>query len=373
MSPTVLHVAQPTEAGVARYVLGACRDQCARGWHVTVACPGDGRLAADLARAGVSRLPWAATRGPGPGSPGEAIRLRALIQAVRPDVLHLHASTAGLAGRLWPVPHVPIVFQPHGWSWLATGGALRHACLAWERLAARRTALFVCVGDGEARQGRTAGVRGRYTVVRNGVDLDRFRPADTADRVAARRRLRVPTDSPLAVCPGRLTRQKGQDVLLAAWPAVRDRCPSAHLVLVGDGDLAGRLRARATGGVTFAGAVDDVRDWLVAADVVALPSRWEGLSLVLLEAMALGRSVVVSDIPGLGEALGPGAGDRVAPEDTQALAAALSTRLLHRPVCDAEGAAAARHAARFDVRDTYEQLAARTEEVARWSAGCRSS
>jgi glycosyltransferase involved in cell wall biosynthesis len=175
----------------------------------------------------------------------------------------------------------------------------------------------------------------------------------------------MPADAPLAVCPGRLTRQKGQDVLLAAWPAIRRRCPAARLVLVGDGDLAEPLRARAAPGVTFAGAVDDVRDWLTAADLVVLPSRWEGLSLVLLEAMACGRSVVVSDVPGLGEALGPGTGECVPAEDPAALAEAVGERLLDRPVCDAEGSRAARHATRFDVRHTYAQLAARTEEVLR--------
>lgn len=72
---------------------------------------------------------------------------------------------SGQDGRLWPVPHVPILFQPHGWSWLAVDGVLRRACVAWERIAARRTALLICVGEGEAEQGRVTrvpppGVRG---------------------------------------------------------------------------------------------------------------------------------------------------------------------------------------------------------------------
>ncbi|MFI1991541.1 glycosyltransferase [Actinoplanes sp. NPDC020271] len=365
MTVTVLHVAQPTEAGVARYVLGACRHQRAHGWRVTTACPDGGGLAAALRRAGVPRLRWAATRGPGPASLGEIARLRALIRTVRPDVVHLHASKAGLAGRLWPTAGVPVLFQPHGWSWLAVDGPLRWACVRWERFAAHRTDLLICVGDGEAEQGRAAGIAGRCTVVRNGVDLERFQPANAAERFAARTRLGVPIDVPLAVCPGRLTRQKGQDVLLEAWPAVRAVCPRAGLAVVGEGDLGPRLRAGNTPGVSFAGAVEDVRDWLAAADVVVLPSRWEGLSLVLLEAMATGRSVVASDVPGLREALLPGAGAQVPPDDPQALAEALSRRLLDPAACEAEGEQGARHAAQFDLRRTYEQLTARTEEVLR--------
>ena len=364
MSPAVLHVAQPREGGVARYVVAACRDQMARGWHVTVACPDGGRLATDLAAAGVPRLRWPAVRSPGPESVAEALRLRALADQVHPDVIHLHAAKAGLAGRLRPDRRVPILFQPHGWSWLAAGGPVRAASLAWERAAARWTDLLLCVGPGEADQGRSSGVRGRYAVVHNGVDLDHFCPSGDTARAAARIRLGLPAGAPLAVCVGRLTRQKGQDVLLAAWPAIRRSCPRARLALVGDGDRAAALRSLRPPGVTFAGAVDDVRDWLAAADVVVLPSRWEGLSLTVLEALATGRSVVVSDIPGLREVVSCEVGARVPPGDARALAAAVSLRLLPCGPARDEGEAAARHAAGFDMRLTFQRLAERTAALA---------
>ena len=363
MSVAVLHVAQPRDGGVARYVVAAARDQAARGWTVTVACPDGGRLAGDLARHGVARLRWPAVRSPGPASMAETVRLRTLVERLRPDVVHLHSSKAGLAGRLGPRRRVPVLFQPHGWSWLAVRGALRSATLAWERAAAHRTDLLLCVGESEALQGREQGVDGRYAVVRNGVDLDRFRPAGDLDRAAARAALGVRAGAPLAVCVGRLTRQKGQDVLLAAWPRVRRRCPDAELALVGDGDLMPALRSAGVPGVTFAGAVDDVRGWLAAADLVVLPSRWEGLSLTVLEALAVGRPVVVSDVPGLAEVVPPEVGDRVPPDDPDALADALAGRLRLGPSA-ATVAAAARHAARFDARLTYERLAEQTAAVA---------
>ena len=179
-----------------------------------MACPDGGRLADDLARAGICRLSWPAVRRPGPESFAEAIRLRTLVAGIRPDVVHLHASKAGLAGRLGlRGRREAVLFQPHGWSWLAVDGALRTASVSWERAAARWTDLFLCVGEGEERQGRALGIRGRYAVVRNGVDLDRFRPAGEPARADARARLRLPDAAPLAVCVGRLTRQKGQDVL----------------------------------------------------------------------------------------------------------------------------------------------------------------
>ena len=158
---------------------------------------------------------------------------------------------------------------------------------------------------------------------RNGVDLARFLPANEGDRLRARKALDLPLDAPLAMCVGRVTRQKGQDVLITAWQAVRDTCPVALLAIVGGGDLLETLRSQAPPGVIFVGPVDDAYPWYVAADVVVLPSRWEGLPLTLLEALAVGRSVVGSDIPGVAEALPDNAGALVRMGDVVAFADAI--------------------------------------------------
>ncbi|MFD0663782.1 glycosyltransferase family 4 protein [Thermocatellispora tengchongensis] len=192
-------------------------------------------------------------------------------------------------------------------------------------------------GRGEEAAARAAGVRGRLAVVRNGVDLRRFRPAGEAERAAARRALGVPERARLAVCVGRITRQKGQDRLLAAWAEVRAACPSALLALVGDGDLRDRLRARGVPGVLFPGAADDVRPWYAAADVAVLPSRWEGLPLAALEAMATGRSLVATAIPGLCEVVAADTGATVVPGDTTGLARALARRLADPALARREG------------------------------------
>jgi glycosyltransferase involved in cell wall biosynthesis len=361
---TVLHVAQPTDGGVAGYLVAACRDQLARGWDVAVACPPDGRLATDLTALGATWLSWPARRGPGTDARDESRRLAGLIARHRPDVVHLHAAKAGLAGRLALRRRRPTLFQPHGWSWFAVSGALRRASIAWERAAARWTDLFVCVGAAEVEQGRAIGVRGRYTVVRNGVDLDRFPPADEDARAAARHRLGVDPAVPLAVCVGRVTRQKGQDVLVPAWHRVRLQCPDAELALVGDGDLLPALRSTPVPGVRFAGAVTDVRPWLVAADLVVLPSRWEGLPLTALEALATGRCIVASAVPGLAEVVAPGAGALVPPDDPDALAGAVALRLRDPARTAAESTAAARHARQFDISRTFDRLATVTHRVA---------
>lgn len=359
---SVLHIAQPSDGGVARYVIDAAADQMARGWTVTVACPDGGWLAAELARRGISRVTWNARRSPGASVVGETARLRRIVDDVAPDLVHLHSAKAGLAGRLALRGALPTLFQPHGWSWLAATGMLAMLSRGWERLAARWADHIVCVGDGEAAHGAGAGVDADFVVIRNGVDTERFRRADLCAQRTARAELDLPATAPLAVCPARWARQKGQDVLLAAWAAVRDQCPDAQLTLVG-GDAPEGLELPA--GVLLVDNVADVRPWLAAADVVVLPSRWEGLSLALLEAMAVGRSTVVSDIPGLAEVVDKRVGAAVPVEDAEELAAALIRRLNDPQLTLGEGAAAAARAVvELDARITFDRLAELTADAA---------
>ena len=332
----VLHVAQPTSAGVPAVVRQYAADQVAHGVDVVVACPDGGDLRRWMDADGVQHLTWSATRSPGLAVPDEVDRLRRLVAAVDPDVVHLHSAKAGLAGRLALRGRRPTVFQPHAWSFEAVSGVVAAATLRWERFAVRWAHLTVCVSDDERRRGEDVGIHGRTLVVPNGVDVGSIDVASEHDRSAARAELGLP-DEPLVVCVGRLARQKGQDVLLRAMPAIRSVVPGAKLALVGDGPDADVLRSQAPAGVIFAGHRHDVRRWLVAADVVALPSRWEaGLSLVAMEAMAVGRSVVSTSVAGVVDVL-PGAGVVVPLDDVEALARAVAGRLADRSMAASEG------------------------------------
>jgi glycosyltransferase involved in cell wall biosynthesis len=223
--------------------------------------------------------------------------------------------------------------------------------------------MLVCVGDGEAALGRARGIRGRYEVVRNGVDLARYRPAGKGQRLAARTALGLDPAAPVAVCVGRVTAQKGQDVLLSAWPRVTTRHPDATLIVVGDGELLTVLGSRSPAGVRFTGAAEDVRVFYAAADVVVLPSRWEGLSLSLLEAMACARPVVASAVPGLADALPSDAGALVPVGESVALAEAIIARFDRPERARAEGEVAAKAAAAYDLRGTLDLLARLTEQL----------
>ncbi|PWW21835.1 glycosyltransferase involved in cell wall biosynthesis [Geodermatophilus normandii] len=277
--------------------------------------------------------------------------------------MHLHSAKAGLAGRLAIRSSIPTVYQPHAWSFLAVEGLMRRLTLAYERWAVRWAHRVVCVSEAECRDAVELGVRleGKSRVVPNGVDTERFSPRD---RRAARERLGL-GDAPLAVCVGRLSRQKGQDVLLDAWPAIRDVAPGARLALVGEGPERQRLEKAAGEGVLFVGS-SDPRDWYAAATVVVAPSRWEGMALVSLEAAASGRSVVMSDVAGAREVIPPSAGAVVPVEDVDALAAAVSERLLDLEGADREGAHGRRHVgSRYGLTISGKRVLAVYDEVLR--------
>jgi glycosyltransferase involved in cell wall biosynthesis len=357
MGLSVLHVAQPTEGGVGRQMLALIADQLERGFDVAVACPSRGELPERAVAAGVRHWPWTAARFPGPGVALETAALRRIVNRSGADLFHLHSSKAGLAGRLVLRGRRPTIFQPHAWSFEAVNGVVGRAALAWERASARWAHLVVCVSEGERQRGVDGGIRANYRVIPNGVDLAAFPAASSDDRQAARARLGRPTAEQLVVCIGRLARAKGQDVLLDAWPRVRERVPGASLVLVGGGPDADSLRRRAGAGVDLVGERDDVIDWLAAADVVVQPSRWEAMSLALLEAMASGRSVVVTDVAGMPEILVDANGAIVPVEAPAPLADALAERLLDPDRAQAEGRENRRRGERFDVKSTTEAFA----------------
>lgn len=346
----ILHVTQPTDAGVGAVVSSLIADQLRRGYRVALACPAHGELANDARSGGATVYPWEARRSPGVSTLGEVRRLSRIVTAARPDVVVLHSAKAGLAGRLAIRRALPTVYVPHAWSFQAVRGLMRRLALSWEKFAQRWTTLIVCVCEDERSRGFARGIHEKLVVIRNGVDLDALIPRSTRE---ARRVLGL-QESPSAVCVGRLTRQKGQDLLVAAWPTVRAAVPNAQLYLVGDGPEREKLSRIAGAGVEVIGFRRDVEAWYAAADVAVLPSRWETMSLVTLEAMACARGVVSFAFDGAAEGIGD-TGAILPIGDTYGLAAALIARLSDVRTAATEGARARDRVEEIgDVRRTLE-------------------
>jgi glycosyltransferase involved in cell wall biosynthesis len=262
------------------------------------------------------------------------------LQELSIDIVHTHLTHGTLLGifatrrRGGPqlcatVHNVVLHKQRHRWSpreWLLRAG-IRTAFPRADRLIA------VSEEVAHALQVYTGIPRERITTILNGVDPERFRFQQ--DQRELRRRLDVPTDRPLVVSVGRLTRQKGYPHLLAALALIPP--PERPLTLIaGDGpdrhDL--ELQAKAlqlVPDVRFLGNRHDVPALLAAADVFVMASLWEGIPLALLEAMASGLPSVVTAVGGNLEVIEDGGSGFIVPAaDELALAEALR-RLLREP------------------------------------------
>ncbi len=172
----------------------------------------------------------------------------------------------------------------------------------------------------------------KIRVLHNGIETSRYR-VEPGTREKMRELFGIGPDGFLIGSLGHLGEQKGFRYLIEAAPEILRAFPSSRFLIFGEGELGDDLRRRASsalpaGKFLFPGFRDDIPELLSAFDLFVLPSLWEGLPVVLIEAMAAGVPVVASDVDGNLEVTGGGeAGLGVPPADPAALAAAVKTLL----------------------------------------------
>jgi glycosyltransferase involved in cell wall biosynthesis len=259
--------------------------------------------------------------------------LVSLLRDRRFDVVHLSAAKAALYGRLAArAAGVPIViFNAHGFPFHDfLNPVARISLTTIEKLLSRYcTDKVVCCGEAVRAYARSHNIvpDSRLVTIENGVEI----PEELPERNAARRTLSLAPDTPVVVTVGRLARQKAPENFLQAAASVIREVPRVRFLVVGDGPLRSYLQALVerlgiTHSVQFLGFRDDVPLILRAADIFALFSRWEGLPLTILEAMAAERPVVATAVDGNVEAVQHGRTGLISPaEDIGQFAINLTT------------------------------------------------
>jgi glycosyltransferase involved in cell wall biosynthesis len=261
------------------------------------------------------------------------LQLWRMFRRTRPAIVHTHTSKAGFVGRLaaWLAGVPAVIHQPHGHVFYGYWSRPRTALfVGLERIAAHWTDTIVTLTRREIDEHLERGIgrAAQYAVVPSGVPTRALR-ASAPPRAEARERLGLPPDAFVIAGVGRLVPVKGFDVLVAALADVVARVPDAHVLLIGEGADRAALQARAAAlgladRLHITGAVTDVMARLAGADVLAAPSRNEGMGRVLVEAMALGLPVVGTRVGGIGDVIVDNeCGLLVPPEDPAALAEAL--------------------------------------------------
>ncbi len=290
----ILHVTEAAGYGVLRHISLVTGELSRRGHECGVLLFG-GRICSDASFS----CPCTIHRQSGGRLLNLSDSVRAIHRAVldfRPDVIHLHAFTAGVAGRL---AFSGCVYSPHAFSVHASVPFLsRSAVLAAEKILQRRTAGYALVSRNEKECAMKIGLpEEKLQVCINGL------PDDFPERLLSREAARSELSAMLpeafsgnclaGVFPGRLVYQKNPGLILDAMERLGTGAP--RIVFCGDGPLLEPLRKRNVSGVFFAGRVPDLSRLLRGFDFAVMPSRYEGMSYSFLECLAAGLPVIATD------------------------------------------------------------------------------
>lgn len=267
-----------------------------RGIDNIAVCAAGSALAADLrGREGIEVVEW-----PVAGDLDWRLcgRLRRLLAARRPDLVHAHSRRAAdsCGGRAALAAGVPAILTRRVQS-AEPGFLLRFKCRPYTAV----VAISQAVGDELAARGGVG--RDRLTLIPSAVDSERFRP-DSAARARLLERFGLPADAVIVASAAQFIPRKGQDFLLELMPGLRARVPALQLLLFGQGRTRAALERRAAalglaGKVHFCGFDAAWPDWLPGLDLLLHPARREGLGSVVLEALSAGVPVIAAAVGGL--------------------------------------------------------------------------
>lgn len=293
-------------------------------------------------------------------------RLTQRLQSVRPTVIHVHRyrETVLAAAALLQHAGPALVRTVHGLpepyrGWKAVKMALYRG-MEWAAIRMSRAVLIAVSADVGASVRRTF-PHATVHVVPNGIDESRILPI--RDRAVTRREWGISDDAPVIGFLGRLAPIKGADLFFQMALRLGREFPELHAVLVGEGqqreELEARARGMGLGQIHFLGHREDIGDTLRAIDVVVMPSRHEGLPLILLEAMAAGRPIVASAVGGIPEVVENGRSALlVPPGSVDALTQATRTVLIDPPRAEALAQTARRVVAGYTAQRMTAQVIA---------------
>jgi glycosyltransferase involved in cell wall biosynthesis len=341
----ILQVLEPSGGGSGRHFLDLSRALAERGHQVTaIYSPlrAEQRFVSELKSLplqAVHSVPM--TRSPGPSDAKAWMTINRIIRDKGPfDIIHGHSSKAGALTRMRiPGKHVPRVYTPHAFRTMdpALGPEGRKVFGGIEALFGKYlTDALICVSRDEYRHARDdLGIPGNilHTII-NGVA-----PPPSGARDAVRMRLGVKADAFVFGFVGRLSEQKAPERLIGAFARIAADVPQTELAVIGFGPLEADVRQQ-IGASGFADRIcltADIAgaDAMQAFDALVMPSRYEAMSYVMLEAAAAGLPLILTDVGGASTVLDNGVnGFMVANSDDVGELAATMTK----------GADAARHA-----------------------------
>lgn len=232
--------------------------------------------------------------------------IRKVIEKEGIELIHAHGSRAASnVFRIAHSMHLPLVYTVHGWSFHADQSKLIYKLRAWsEKLICRYCNQVICVSESNRLSGKEAFGLKEAAVIENGINLKRFNPEREFKPI--REELHIRKEEFIIGFIARMTLQKAPLDFVKSVALAHKENPRIKGLLVGDGEMKEEVyeyirREKLEECFYLSGFRTDVPDLLHAIDVYCLPSLWEGLSIALLEAMAMKKALVVTPTDGTKE------------------------------------------------------------------------
>ena len=298
--------------------------------------------------------------------------LKAVVSLIRiflkekPHIVHTHTSKTGILGR-WAAffARIPvIVHTPHGhvfWGYFSKWKTSVFILL--EKLTALITDRIIMLTEQEKRDHLRFNIASedKFSTIHSGVELDKFLHTSVSPS-EMRKILKIPEENLVVGTAGRLTPVKGHRYLIEAASKIVDIRPDTTFVFLGDGELLGELknmtfRLDIEENVKFPGWRPDVAEVMSIFDIFVFPSLNEGMGKVLVEAMALGKPIVATDVGGISDLVIHGKNGLLVPvTDSQALASGIEFLMTNSKKREEMGNAGKRMAVSYSVDSMVQKI-----------------
>lgn len=235
------------------------------------------------------------------------IHIYLIYRSNKHDLIHTHSSKAGIIGR-WAARFAKIkiiIHTVHGWSFNDYQPLiLKRLYIFLEKITARFTAKIICVSENDIKTGLRYKIapREKFVLIKYGIPLEKFRKKEI-NKERKRKELGIRNNGPVVGMISCLKPQKSPEDYVRAAIKIYDAMPGVNFLLAGNGILRNRCKnilkhSGIDGRFIFAGWRKDISEILDILDVFVLTSKWEGMSVAMIEALSKGKPAVVTDAGG---------------------------------------------------------------------------
>jgi len=238
---------------------------------------------------------------------GCMLKLRRLIKALRPDILHVHSSKAGVIARIANIGlSSKVIYNAHGWSFNMKASNEKkyfYACI--ERTLAKFTKVIVNISDNEYETAIKVGIpTHKMIVIKNAIDTKIA--YDKYNKLSIFEELHIPKDAYVIGICGRICKQKAPHIFIEVCSEITKRIPNAYFLMIGDGELKDDVMKLANkhhidDKLRITGWTHEPQKYISILNIALLTSKWEGFGLVLLQYMLQQKPVIAAEVGGISE------------------------------------------------------------------------